>query len=151
MFSGFRITTNSAQRKAEEAMMDQYRKDKRATEETQSSLYRSNANMEETFKSASKPKPKLLGADRQNNKKDFSFENDSEDDELEDTIDRDLDDVHDALGDIKTYALGLNREISDQNELLGRMNEKVSTLGLFLDGLWQLLTSDCRAMLWTTM
>ncbi|KAL2275945.1 hypothetical protein FJTKL_01489 [Diaporthe vaccinii] len=124
MFSGFRVTTKNAREKADQAKLEQYRQDKKAAQDNRSQTYQANQRMEDTFSATSKPKPRLLGADRQARKKDFSFENDSEDEELEDTIDRDLDDVHDALGDIKTYALGLNREISDQNELLGRMNEK---------------------------
>lgn len=128
MFSVWTPNSKSKKQKAEDAMMEQYRADKEEEEKSRHRLYKANADMEETFSSLGKPKPKLLGANKSDARKDFSFENDSEDEAMEDEYEANMDETAAALSEIKQLAIGTNREITNQNELLSEMSKKVSAL-----------------------
>lgn len=140
MFSVWTPNSKSKKQKAEDEMMAQYRSDKEAQENSRHNKYTSEANMEQTFNNASQAKKGLLGANSET-RKDYSFENDSEDEEMERNINQNLDITMGTLGQIKELAIGTNREITAQNELLASMNKKVSTLQPHLVTLWHLLTS----------
>ncbi|KAH8775589.1 hypothetical protein F5883DRAFT_261142 [Diaporthe sp. PMI_573] len=124
MFSGMTPNSSGKKKKAEDAMMEQYRADKEEQEKSKHRLYKANADMEETFSSLGKPKQKLLGGNKADARKDFSFENDSEDEAMEDEYEANMDETALALSEIKQLAIGTNREITSQNELLGEMTKK---------------------------
>lgn len=142
MFSVWTPNSKSKKQKAEDEMMQQYRADKDAQESSRHNKYRAEADMEETFNNASKPKQKLLGGRSAESRKNYDFENDSEDEQMEDDINENLDVTMGTLGQIKELAIGTNREITAQNELLASMNKKVSAPEPVLDHSYQLLTAS---------
>lgn len=123
MFSVWTPNSKGKKQRVEDEVMAQHQSERQAAEDARHQLYKANANMEQTFNGVHKPKQKLLGS-KSESRKDFSFENDSEDEQMEDDIDDNLAYAMDAIGDIKQLAIGTNQELTDQNELLNEVNKK---------------------------
>lgn len=58
----------------------------------------------------------------------YQFEPDSEDDAMEDEIDRNLDEISHATGHLKHMATAMRGEIDSQNEALERIQDKVDPI-----------------------
>ncbi|MBE7181889.1 MAG: hypothetical protein INR71_11910, partial [Terriglobus roseus] len=55
----------------------------------------------------------------------YQFEADSEDEEMENEIDNNLDMLHGATGKLKNLALAMGQEVDEQNKHIGRITGKV--------------------------
>lgn len=123
--------------------------EKRQREESARGQYKATEDLEETFMATNKSKPGLLGANG-NKKKNYDFielEDGEDEDELDEDEKEDMRNTNKAMGSaaekvhqMNLIARGMNRRISDQNELLTNMAQKVRLLGLYLVTLWHLLT-----------
>ncbi|ORX48553.1 hypothetical protein DM01DRAFT_1326283, partial [Hesseltinella vesiculosa] len=58
----------------------------------------------------------------------YQMDGDSEDDQVEDEIDQNLDLLGDATSRLKNMALTMNGELSSQNKMIDRLNEKVDPI-----------------------
>lgn len=148
MFSVFSHTSNSKIKKQDAAVLERHQMEKRQQEATARGQYKATEDMEETFMSANKSKPGLLGANANKKKYDFVDLEDGEDeDELSETEKDDMRRTNDAMDAVQQkvqrmnlIAKGMNRRITDQNELLTDMAQKVSLLRLYIATWLHLLT-----------
>ncbi|KAI9314993.1 hypothetical protein BX666DRAFT_1861944, partial [Dichotomocladium elegans] len=92
--------------------------------------YESNARMEEARRNNSRlggqeaPRRGRTESDRNR----YQFEADSEDDQIEDEIDNNLDLIGGAAARLKNMAITMNQEITSQNGQLDRLNSQVDPL-----------------------
>ncbi|POS80763.1 hypothetical protein DHEL01_v200850 [Diaporthe helianthi] len=132
MFSVFSHTSNSKIRKQDAAVLERHQMEKRQQEATARGRYKATEDMEETFMSAHKSKPGLLGANANKKKYDFVDLEDGEDEnELSESERDDMRRTNDAMDAVQQkvqrmnlIAKGMNRRITDQNELLTDMAQK---------------------------
>lgn len=112
-------------RERDEAIIDRHQNERIQREETRQAAFRTEQRMERTFKDMSKQgvgpdgKKKNL-ADRSK----YQFEADSEDDEMENEIESNLDALHGAAGRLNGLAKATGRELEEQNRHLDRIMGK---------------------------
>lgn len=141
MFSGMFGPGKRTMNKRDLETLAQYKEDKEKAEETARSQYRSEQQMEDTFKNMNGNK--TLGAKRSTSERSkFVFKDDESDEDLarqdeddEDQIDQGLDDLTDIVGKLKGAAMGMGDNLTTQNERLDRLAGKVSLLAANFDHL----------------
>ena len=134
--SKFTIATNSlkpftsAQRTAERenAVLEQARKDRDERDATRNAAWSSNARAQDQARRLNKQmggtKTKSSLAERSK----YQFEADSEDEEMENEIDSNLDLLHGAAGRLKQLGLAMGEEVDAQNRHIDRIGGKVDTV-----------------------
>lgn len=111
----------------EEKIMDRHRLEREQREATREAAFQSTARMNQNFKGindAGRPSgaPKTSLAERSK----YQFEADSDDDRMEDEIDRNLDDLGGAAKRLNVLARAMGEEADAQNQQLQKIADKVS-------------------------
>lgn len=111
----------------EEKIMDRHRLEREQREATREAAFQSTARMNQNFKgvdNASRPAgmPKASLAERSK----YQFEADSDDDRMEDEIERNLDDLGGAAKRLNVLARAMGEEADAQNQQLQKIADKVS-------------------------
>jgi hypothetical protein len=148
------FTAASRREARDQAVIDKHLEARDAREDTRRRMYESDQRMQKTFKELNagdpgygKPRGKNL-AERAK----YQFEADSEDEEMENEIDSNLDSLANVTGRLNGLAKATGAEVERQNEHLDRISQKVSlnsqSLGLWLTVLretvwiWELLRTE---------
>jgi len=105
----------------DEAIIDRHQEERIQREETRQAAFRTEQRVDRTFRDMSKQpqgtKPKHNLAERSK----YQFEADSEDDEIENEIDSNLDALHGAATRLNALARASGKEIDEQNQHLERI------------------------------
>lgn len=130
------FTSASRERTREQAVIEKHLEEREQREATRRAEYQSSQRLQQSFKELQpgdqgygKPRGKNL-ADRAK----YQFEADSEDEEMENEIDTNLDLLGGAAGRLNALARATGKEVDEQNRHLDRISEKVSV---------QFWISDC--------
>lgn len=120
------FTANSRRARRDEQIMDRHHAEREAREATREAAFHSAQRMNQNFKglddvsSGSRTKTSL--AERAK----YQFEADSEDEGMENEIDRNLDDLTGAAKRLNLLARATGEEVEQQNQLIQNIAEKVS-------------------------
>ncbi len=123
------FTAKTRQAEKDDKIMDRHRKERDQREHTREQTFKSTQRMNQSFKgvedtyAANAPRKANL-AERAK----YQFEADEEDDQMEDEIDRNIDELAGAAKRLNMLARATGEEVDAQNKLIGRIAEKVSTL-----------------------
>ena len=131
----FTASSRRAERDQEILEKHQAERDQRA--ETREAAYQQSSRMEQSFKNIQgngyKPQNKASLAERSK----YQFEADSEDEEMENEIDSNLDALGRATGNLHRLARAVGEEVDEQNKHIDKITQKVCQLVI------------CRIMLMT--
>ena len=144
------FTAKTRREKREEEIVTRHQMERDQREATREAAFKSTKRMEQSFKTledaaAKAPRTKTSLAERAK----YQFEADSEDDQMEDEIERNLDDLSVAAGRLNLLARATGQEVEQQNEHLSRIAGKVSCSPPLRCGM-QLTNSLNRAINLTT-
>ena len=108
--------------------MEQARKDREERDVTRAAAWSSNARAQDQARKLNKPisATKTKGSLAERSK--YQFEADSEDEEMENEIDNNLDLLHGAAGRLKQLGLAMGEEVDAQNRHMDRISDKVDTV-----------------------
>ena len=121
------LTSSSRREARDQAIIDKHLEEREQREATRRAAYLSDQRMQKTFKDLEGP-GSGSGGPRQKNlaeRAKYQFEADSEDDEMEDEIDANLDALSGAAGRLNALARATGKEVDEQNKMLDRVSEKV--------------------------
>jgi hypothetical protein len=136
--------------KRDEDILNKHREEREEREKSREAAFQSNQRMDRKFRDIQS----AGGAPGAGNKASlaerakYQFEADSEDDEMENEIDSNLDALSGAAGRLNLLARATGEEIEAQNRHLDRITGKVSISALLQCCLT--LNEFCRAIAWTT-
>lgn len=120
------FTSKDRRTQRDEAIMDRHHSERELREATRDAAFRSTQRMNQNFKgiddASGGPKAKTSLAERAK----YQFEADSEDEGMENEIDRNLDDLSGAARRLNLLARATGEEVEQQNQLIQRIAEKVS-------------------------
>lgn len=120
------FTSKDRRAQRDEAIMDRHHSERELREATRDAAFRSTQRMNQNFKGIDDtyggPKAKTSLAERAK----YQFEADSEDEGMENEIDRNLDDLSGAAKRLNLLARATGEEVEQQNQLIQRIAEKVS-------------------------
>ena len=120
------FTSKERQAQRDEKIMDRHRMEREQREATREVAFKSTQRMNQNFKGVddtySSQGPKRNLAERSK----YQFEADSEDDAMEDEIDRNLDDLTGAAKRLNLLARATGDEVEQQNQLISTIAQKVS-------------------------
>ena len=133
------FTAKTRREKREEEIMDRHRMERDNREATREAAFKSTQRMNQSFKTledaaAKAPRTKTSLAERAK----YQFEADSEDDQMEDEIERNLDELSVAARRLNLLARATGQEVEQQNEHLSRIAGKVGpscSSGMFFHSL----------------
>lgn len=133
------FTAGKKTREMEAQILEQHRNDRDLREATRKAGWQANDHMERGFKEIEATRStqkwqRAGGAEKSR----YQFEDDSEDDDAEDRIDAAMERTAGHVGTLNSVARLMQKEIDSQDDLIGRLGEKVRFLGFF-----SLLTSVC--------
>ncbi|KAK0661053.1 Protein transport protein SEC9 [Lasiodiplodia hormozganensis] len=118
--------TASKRREArDQAIIDTHRKEKQQREDTRAAAYDSAQRQQQMQKDVNRPGN--FGGNKQASlaeRSKYQFEADSEDDEMENEIDSNLDALHGAAGRLKGLAAAMGNEVDQQNKHIARITDK---------------------------
>lgn len=124
------FTANSRRAKADEQILARHQSEREEREATRKAQWGSQQRMEDNFRTLQPgdvgyraPQTKANLAERSK----YQFEADSEDDEMENEIDSNLDALSHAAGRLNLLARATGEEVDRQNEHITRISAKVST------------------------
>ena len=120
--------TSRGRERRDQEILDKHQSERQQRDMTRQTAFESDQRMNNNFKSLGQPgpggaKPKSSLADRAK----YQFEADSEDDEMEDEIERNLGEIGDVTGRLHKLAVAQGNEIESQNQLLEGLAKKVSS------------------------
>ncbi|KAF3484039.1 transporter sec9 [Arthroderma uncinatum] len=115
------FTSEQRRRARDQAIIDRHQDERQQREETRLAAFRTEQRMDQTFKEISRkgengPKKTNL-AERSK----YQFEQDSEDDEMENEIESNLDAIHSAATRLNALAKATGREIDEQDPHIKRI------------------------------
>jgi protein transport protein SEC9 len=124
---------NAKQRQMEkdEKIMNRHRLEREQREATREQAFKAGQRMNQNFKGLDDGYGPGAGGIRKTNlaeRSKYQFEADSDDDRMEDEIDKNLDDLSGAAKRLNLLAKATGEEIESQNRLIERIGDKVSTL-----------------------
>jgi hypothetical protein len=126
------FTSEERRRARDEAILDHHQQERIQREETRQAAFQTEQRLGRTFREMPKQgeatKPKSNIAERSK----YQFEADSEDDEMENEIDSNLDALHGAATRLNALARASGKEVDEQNKHLDRIIGKVSLRLLLL-------------------
>jgi hypothetical protein len=125
------FTSGAKREQREQKITDRHRMEREQREETREKAFQSDQRMNQNFKGldSHRPAPKT-GASLAERAK-YQFEADSEDDQLEDEIDDNLEQLTGAAKRLNILARATGSEVEAQNEHLQRIAAKVCLIFLF--------------------
>jgi protein transport protein SEC9 len=111
------------------SIMERHHSEREAREATRQAAYQSQQRQAETAKAmggAGRP-----GGAQRNlaERSKYQFEADSEDDDMENEIDDNLDQLHGAAGRLGVLAKAMGKEVETQNEHISRISNKTDNVG----------------------
>jgi hypothetical protein len=130
------FTAGSRREARDQAVLDKHLDERDAREATRRAAYQADQRLKGAFKELHKG-DEGYGEKRGKNTADrakYQFEADSEDEEMENEIDANLDLLGGAAGRLNALARATGREVDEQNKLLDRIAEKVCPFPRFLRG-----------------
>jgi protein transport protein SEC9 len=118
--------TKGGRERRDQQILDKHRSEREQREITRQAAFESGQRINQNFKGiggagADGPKSKSTLAERAK----YQFEADSEDDEMENEIENNLDEIGNATGRLHLLALAQGEEIKQQNKLLEGLGQKV--------------------------
>lgn len=118
--------TKGGRDRRDQEILDKHRDEREQREATRQAAFQSGQRINQNFKSVGTagpggPKSKSSLAERAK----YQFEADSEDDEMEDEIDNNLDEISQVTGRLNLLARAQGDEIEQQNRLLEGLGKKV--------------------------
>ncbi len=118
--------TKGGRERRDQEILDKHRDEREQREATRQAAFESGERMKQTFKGVGAagpegPKSKSSLAERAK----YQFEADSEDDEMENEIENNLDEISDVTGRLNLLARAQGEEIQQQNRLLDGLGKKV--------------------------
>ena len=119
------FTSEERQRARDEAILDRHQQERIQREETRQASFRTEQRLDRTFRDVSKQGDATKAKSNLAERSKYQFEADSEDDEMENEIDSNLDALHGAAGRLNALARASGREIDEQNKHLERIIGKV--------------------------
>ncbi|KAI9873796.1 MAG: Protein transport protein S9 plasma membrane t-SNARE, partial [Watsoniomyces obsoletus] len=119
------FTAKDRQAQKDEKIMERHRMEREQRESTREQTFKTTQRMNQNFKgiedSYTSPAPRKANlAERAK----YQFEADEEDDQMEDEIDRNLDQLSGAAKRLNLLARATGEEVEAQNKLIGRIAEK---------------------------
>ena len=129
MHVGNPLTSAQRRRDRDEAIIERHLDERTEREATRRGAYLADQRMQKNFKEVGAEGP--AGGRKGRNlaeRAKYQFEADSEDEQMEDEIDGNLDALSGAAGRLNALARATGQEVDQQNALLGRITEKVSHL-----------------------
>jgi protein transport protein SEC9 len=127
------FTSGKKTREMEQQILEQHRADRDLREATRKAGWQANDHMERGFKEIEATRntdkwQRASGAEKSR----YQFEDDSEDDDAEDRIDAAMQRTAQHVGTLNSVARLMQKEIDSQDELIGRLGEKVSPCTMWL-------------------
>lgn len=120
------FTAKERRARRDEQIMERHHNEREAREATREAAFQSTQRMNQNFKglddASAAPRGKQSLAERAK----YQFEADSEDDAMENEIDRNLDDLTGAAKRLNLLARATGEEVEQQNQLIQNIAEKVS-------------------------
>ncbi|EKG22292.1 hypothetical protein MPH_00359 [Macrophomina phaseolina MS6] len=117
--------TASKRREArDQAIMDTHRKEKQQREDTRAAAYDSQQRQQQMQREVGRGGPGGNRAANLAERSKYQFEADSDDDEMENEIDANLDALHGAAGRLKNLAGAMGKEVDEQNRHIARITDK---------------------------
>ncbi|EZF32400.1 Target SNARE coiled-coil containing protein [Trichophyton interdigitale] len=115
------FTSEQRRRARDQAIIDRHQEERLQREETRLAAFRTEQRMDQTFKEISKKGE--TGPKRTNlaERSKYQFEQDSEDDEMENEIESNLDALHGAATRLNALAKATGREIDEQDPHIKRI------------------------------
>lgn len=120
------FTSASRTAKADADVLERHHMERAAREATRRAGYDTDQRMQKTFKDIGKTDPNSAAKKQSSlaERAKYQFEADSEDDEMENEIDSNLDALGGAAGRLNGLARATGKEVETQNEHLLRINQK---------------------------
>ncbi|KAL1651328.1 Protein transport protein S9 plasma membrane t-SNARE [Diplodia intermedia] len=118
------FTASKRREQRDQNIIDTHRKEKQQREDTRSAAYDSAQRQQQVAKDVNRPG---FGGNKQASlaeRSKYQFEADSEDDDMEDEIDSNLDALHGAAGRLKNLASAMGTEVDTQNQHISRITNK---------------------------
>ncbi|RMZ84514.1 hypothetical protein DV737_g1123, partial [Chaetothyriales sp. CBS 132003] len=118
------FTAKDRQAQRDERILERHQNEREQREATREAAFRSTQRMNESFRGVEDTyntrakKPNLAERSK------YQFEADSEDDAMEDEIDRNLDELHGAAKRLNLLAKATGEEVDQQNKLIQNIAEK---------------------------
>lgn len=127
------FTSASRRRERDERILNTHREERDLREGTRSEAFQTNSRMERVFRDIDREAAKQGKGKKANvtERAKYQFEADSEDEQLEDEIEQNLDLLGGAAGRLNGLAKATGRELDEQNRHLERITGKVSTVFAF--------------------
>jgi len=108
----------------DEAIIDRHQQERVQREETRQAAFRAEERLDRTFRDMSKQGNATKAKQGLAERSKYQFEADSEDDDIENEIDSNLDALHGAATRLNALARASGREIDEQNQHLERIMGK---------------------------
>lgn len=129
----FTFNKNSKRDKEERRIVARHQEEQEEREQARKDQFESRQRIEGTYKSMDRAAENAAGAHsraqaRGAERSRYQFEATESDDEVEDEIDRNLNDMSDVVGRIKQLAFASGQEVDAQNRKLERLEPKVTVL-----------------------
>ncbi|KAK4698122.1 protein transport protein SEC9, partial [Lecanoromycetidae sp. Uapishka_2] len=120
------FTASSRAAKADEQVLERHHLEREQREATRRAGYDTDQRLQNTFKDIGKPDPNAAAKKQASlaERAKYQFEADSEDDEMENEIDSNLDALGGAASRLNGLARATGKEVEEQNAHLIRINQK---------------------------
>ncbi|MCJ1405847.1 Protein transport protein S9 plasma membrane t-SNARE [Xylographa trunciseda] len=121
------FTAGERSARRDQNVIDRHLDERDARESTRRAAYQQNQRLQQNFSALAQPGSSAGAAPKGRNLADrakYQFEADSEDDEMEDEIDQNLDLLGNAAGRLNALARATGHEVDEQNRLLDRIADK---------------------------
>lgn len=123
------FTSASRRRERDERILNTHREERDQRTGTRNEAYQTNARMDRVFRDIDRDAAKQSKGKKANvtERAKYQFEADSEDEQMEDEIEQNLDLLGGAAGRLNGLAKATGKELDEQNRHLDRITGKVST------------------------
>lgn len=119
------FTATKRRNQRDEAIMETHRRERDERDATRAAAYQSGQRQQQ-YQRELRGGGGAGGKGNLAERSKYQFEADSEDDEMENEIDSNLDALHGAAGRLKGLAGAMGKEVDEQNNHISRITEKVS-------------------------
>lgn len=113
------------QEEREANILDTHRKEREARDTSRAAAYSTTARQDEFARDLRGQPARTMNKASLAERSKYQFEADSEDEDMENEIDNNLDLLHGATGKLKGLATALGREVDEQNRHIDRITGKV--------------------------